>query len=857
VTALVAPHVQRIDLHYDYPAFTGLNPHDEANGGDVYAPAGTRVRLRVRADKPIASASLAMAEGRPAVPLASVDDRTVETTLALADEGAYRVVLADGDGLSSESTEYFIRLVDDRPAEVHILRPSGDQQITPLEEVTVEARAEDDFGIASMDMVYAIAGGPEKVVPFTTVSGHGLTRVGSRLIAAEDLHVKPGDVVAYYARARDVAHGKQSTLSRSEIFFLEVKPFTEEYVLADSQAMASAAGTQIESLIAAQKEIISATWNLERRSGAGRSTVDVKAVADAQSELKAKTEQATSVLRPGRRGGEVPQDQVRSGPQREPGSADPVADAVAAMGRAVQQLETRKTSEAIPHEMAALNALLRAQAEVRRRQVTQQTNGTSSAGNGRQGQDLSTLFDRELKRQQRTNYETRSQAEPQRDQKSSALDRIRDLAKRQEDLSRAQRELANAGLSDDELKRRLETLRREQEELQRQLEEVQTEGSRGSRGSTSSRGSGASGSEGSRSEGSTGSSGADMHRALEEMRRASEQLKRNDPAGAAASGQQAAQRLRDQQEKLEAGAPDARRRALGDVQLEAQQLAEAERRLSDEATRLSGDPNASDARRRLAGDQEQLADRAKALGEAARRLGGDTQGDSATREASAAAARELEQGRVPDRMREAANGLRGGAKPQDAAASTRALADALDQVARRAAGADAGGAKGETARLSDDLEQLREAQDRLARLEQQLQDARQKGAAGRTGGEGQRGQNGARAGGQGADLSKLQQGYTHELQRTRELLDRVSRGTPDSGRNMTTPEEHEWSRSAPGTEAWRSLERSETAIADRLSAARASDRLRAGGSTRVPDAYRARVAKYFEMLAAKKPGGGK
>ncbi len=53
------------------------------------------------------------------------------------------------------------------------------------------------------------------------------------------------------------------------MFFLEVKPFNEEFVAAQSQAMGGGGpATQIDTLIAAQKEIISATWNLERRSAA-------------------------------------------------------------------------------------------------------------------------------------------------------------------------------------------------------------------------------------------------------------------------------------------------------------------------------------------------------------------------------------------------------------------------------------------------------------------------------------------------------------------------------------------------------------------------------------------------------------
>ena len=864
VTALVPPHVQRIDVHYDYPAFTRLAPRDETDGGDIYAPSGTRVRLRVRTDKPVASGRLTMSEGRGAVALAPAGDRLLETTLALADDGAYRVSLADGDGLTSEGTEYFIRIVADRPADVHITRPNGDQQITPLEEIAVEAKADDDFGIAAFDLVYSVGGGPETIVPFTTVSGTALARLGSRLMAAEDLHVGPGDVIAYYARARDVPHGKPSTLSRSEIYFLEVKPFNEEYVLAQSQAMTAAAGTQIESLIAAEKEIISATWNLERRSSAGTSERDVKSVADAQAELKARTQQAASVLRGSRRrGDEPPQSRIDRQPPPRAASGEPVSEAIGAMAKAIERLETRNTTGAIPHEMSALNALLRAQAEVRRRQISQQTNGSTSFGNGRQGQDISNLFDRELKRQQRTNYEQRAQVEaPQQEPDDRALDRIRDLARRQEDLGRRLSEASR--LSEEERKRELEKLAREEEELRKQLEE----GSRSSTGAGRSTGSGSQGS-------TSADAGEGAQRALEQMQRAMSEMRRNDPAAAAARGGAAAQQLRDLESRLRGGSPGPRKRELGDLQLESQQLAEAQRRLANEADRAAKDGSAAgqDARRRAAAEQEQLAQRADALRDAAKQLGSDRAATMADRSAATGAARDLESQRVGERMRGAADGLRKGTNAADAAAQARRLADALDEVARRAGGAQAGGATGETQRLADQLDQIREARDRLARLQQQIRDAQRqqgrgvqpgRGRAGREGRDGSRGQNGSRGDGQGGEVSALQQQYARELQRTQDLLNRVERGTPDSSRGTSTPEEHEWSRSAPGTESWkqdfgewktlsddvtRSLERSEAAVAARLAAARATDRLHAGGSDRVPEAYRQRVAKYFELLA--------
>jgi hypothetical protein len=878
VTALRPARVQRIELHYDYPAFTGLPARKERDGGDVYGPAGTRVTLVVHTDKAVTGGRLAFSEGKPAVALAPAGERALESTLTLKEEASYRVSLLDGDGLSSEGIEYFIRVMDDRPPTVHILRPSGDQQITPLEEVPIEARADDDFGVASLDMVYSIGGGAETVVPFTTLGGSGVARVGSRMLAAEDLKVKPGDVIAYYARARDVARAKRSTLARSEIFFLEVKPFNEEYSLAQSQAgMQSAAGAQLEGLIAAQKEIISATWNLERRAAAGRSAADIKDIADAQAELKARAEQAAGAARQRRRIGQEPMLQIslgQRGPQ-QPSAPDPVSEAVVAMARALQQLQTQKTADAIPHEMAALNALLQAQAEIRKRQIAQQQNSGSGGGGNRQSQDLSNLFDRELKRQQKTNYETKAQVETQPEAaKDSALDKIRDLARRQEELNRRQKELAEARLSAEEKKRELEKLTREQEEIRRKAEEAARElgreGAKGASGAQGADGAGAKGADGAKGAESAKGVEQDLRRAVEQMRDAASDAQKEDAAGAAAKGEQAAQQLRKAESQMQNGSPDAKKRALGDLQLESQQVAEAQRRVAGEADRLDREGGgAADARRRLAGEKEKLADRVDALQQSAQRLGAEAAADLAAQ-------------KLGEKMRASASGMREG-KPGKLAPAEQQIAEALDKVARKINGADAGGAKGDTQQLAGQLDDVRDARERLARLEKQIADAKQSaegsrgrgnapqpGRAGQAGPEGRQGERGSSGEGSGGGLQQLQQDYNRELQRTRELMDRVQRGAPESGGRTTTPEAHEWSRSAPGTEAfkqdyaaWQSLasdvakalERAESAVAGRLAGAIAKDRLRAGGSERVPDAYRQRVSKYFESIATKKKPG--
>ena len=874
VAALHPSRVQRIELQYEYPAFTGLTPHLELDGGDIYGPAGTRVRMTVHTDKSVAAGQLAFAEGRPAVPLARLNDRTLQSIVTVTEEAAFRVGLVDPDGLASEGIEYFVRVMDDRPPEVHILRPNGDTQITPLEEVPIEARADDDFGIASLDMVFSVSGGAERVVPFTSLGGSSLARVGSRMLAAEDLRVKPGDVIAYYARARDIPRAKQSTLARSEMYFLEVKPFNEEYTLAQSQAQTGAgAAQQLEGLIASQKEIISATWNLERRAGAGKSATDVRNVADAQAELKARAEQAAGAARQRRRFGQQMPQQVappRFTPQGG-GAPDPVRDAVEAMTRALQHLQTQKTGDAIPHEMAALKALLQAQAEVRRRQVQQQQNNGGGGNGNRLGQDLSNLFDRELKRQQQTNYESKAQVETQPDaaKTETALDRIKDLARRQEELNKRQRELAEAGASAEEMKRQLEKLTRDQEELRRQAEEAVRQMTR------SANEPGGTGAESASSANVARGARQELNRALEQMRDAASQGKQDDAAGAAAKGEEAAKQLRKAEAQMQQGSPDAKRRALGDLQLESQQIAEAQRRVAGEAERLDREGGgAADVRRRLAGEKEKLADRLDVLQQSAQRLGAEpgsnAKADSRPGAVAAEAARDLTAQQLSAQMRAGAGRLRDPKGTKTAPAELQ-LAEALEKIARKINAAGAGGAKGDTAKIADQLDELRAARERLARLEKQIRDAARPGRgetpgrAGRSGQEGQQGQKGSQGEGQGSgDNPGLQQEYNKELQRTRDIIDRAQRGNPESGARMTTPEEHEWSRSAPGTEAFkqdyaawqslaadvaRALERTEAAVAGRLSNAVARDRLRAGGSERVPDAYRTRVSRYFESIA--------
>ncbi len=932
VDALDRPRIEGIDLSYVYPAFSGLQPRTETDSGDIYAPAGTQVTVTVRASKPIRAAELRATdgEGARALPLQVGGDRSAAIALTVARDGAYRIALTDTDDVDNgEDTEYFIRVMDDRPPDVRIIRPAGDRGATRLEEVVLEARAEDDYGVQSLELVYQVRGERERVVP---LGGNGQTTAvsGRHTVYLEDLDVQPGDFVSYYARARDIGRGKRSTEARSDIFFLEIKPTAQEFTAAQSSAGMGGGGGEMDDLVAAQKDVVSATWKLERRSSGGRSASDIRAVGRAQAEVREKLRQQAAMSAP-----PAPRRRRSVEPQAAEEPPAPLQLAGAAMERAVVQLDKLDTRSAITHEMEALNQLLKAEAEIRRRQLARQQGG-QGGGRGRSGnEDLSALFDQELMRQQ-TNYEQQSSVEsrPEATKGESALDRIRELARRQDELARQQQQLARDRnqLPAEEARRRLERLTREQQRLQQeaqQLAQQMQDGRQSSQGQQSQQAqngqpqgqSGQQGQAGQQAQGGQSSGGGSsqgqqarqsqqasrdrLREAAEQMSEAASQLQQQSPEAAAARGTRSAQALRDAERALQAATPGERQRAAGDVQLEARELAERQRQLAQQTGELAqpqSGATANERRRQLAGEQGRLADRVAALERQVREL---ARGADPVKDPLGQAARELQRGKTAAQLQEAATNLREGGMPRgtDLARQQRDAARVLDRVSSLAAQAGGRGT-GETQALSDRLADTRDLRDRLKALEDRIAalaqqaerearagnspDGRQGDASGQQGREGessssQRGDNGnQRAGqpgsrgsaeGQGegegrrdtlSELQELQDQYARELREAGQMIQGSQSGGADRGGRLATPEGHEFSRSAPGTEAfkqdfarWESLrkgiatamDRYEAALAQRLAEREAAERVQAPLRDRVPDRYAESVVRYYQSLS--------
>jgi hypothetical protein len=358
-----------------------------------------------------------------------------------------------------------------------------------------------------------------------------------------------------------------------------------------------------------------------------------------------------------------------------------------------------------------------------------------------------------------------------------------------------------------------------------------------------------------------------MRDVSEEMRNAASELRRQDPGQASARGSRALEKLRELQQQLESARPDERRRALGEMQLEARQLADAQRRIASELAKTAQGDAGKDAVRKLAGEQGRLAERAQQLQDAltqqAQRAEGGKKG---AQSAAGDVAKDIERQRLSERMRQTADAMRAATEdpkggrgntasrstddPRTQASSQQELARALEKAADTLASAS-GSQDGDSQKLSEQRARAQELRERLKdtsrALEQMAQqgagqagraeeagrggqagkagEAGQAGKAGKAGQVGQAGPSGSSAqkspgdtgkagqgqagggGGSGTDLDKLREQYQRQLQETKDLADQMRREDPSfargGGGGFTFDAPSSVGLSAPGTEAFK------------------------------------------------------
>jgi hypothetical protein len=158
------PYVQQLNLEYHFPSYTGLEVQKIEDGGDVAALRGTSVHVQITPTMKTTGGRL-LVNDKTTIELALQKDGTLTGSFVADADGFYRVELNAPNGEKvAASPQYTIDVLADGEPRVSFKRPGRDTSVSPIEEVFVEANADDDYGVRNLELVYSVNGGDEKVV---------------------------------------------------------------------------------------------------------------------------------------------------------------------------------------------------------------------------------------------------------------------------------------------------------------------------------------------------------------------------------------------------------------------------------------------------------------------------------------------------------------------------------------------------------------------------------------------------------------------------------------------------------------------------------------------------------------------
>ena len=383
------PYVERLELEYHFPAYTQLAPRVIENGGDIAVLRGTEIRLRAFPTMGTPAGQILFDEA-DARALTLTEDGAFTMSFEVREEGFYRIELEGPRGeMITASPQYTIDVLTDQPPSVSFVKPGRDSTASPIEEVYVEARADDDFGVQTLELTYSVNGGSEQTV---TLYGGGSTLKevsAGHTFFLEELELVPGDFVSYYAQVADNTEAEDATPVKSDLYFVQVRAFRKDFRAAESQGGGGGgggggAGADPRALSQQQREVISATFNVIRdRDGysADEYRENLVFLTLAQGRLREQVESLVTRLN----------SRVTSPDPAFRAIAQTLPMAMEEMRAAEEQLQAQNATDALPPEQRALQQLQRAEEAYEEVQVTMGGGGGGGGGGSRSAaEDLAT-----------------------------------------------------------------------------------------------------------------------------------------------------------------------------------------------------------------------------------------------------------------------------------------------------------------------------------------------------------------------------------------------------------------------------------------------------------------------------------
>ena len=710
------PYVDRLALEYHFPAYTGLEPRRVEDAGDIAAVRGTRVRVLVAPTMPVPGGRILLDSG-DSIPLAPDSAGLLVGEIQVQREGLYGIELQGPETPVMASPQYTIDILNDDAPSVVFSEPGRDTRATPIDEVFLEARADDDFGISRLDLVYSVNGQPEQTLdlyrgtkPLREVSaGH--------TFYLEELELQPGDFISYYARAadNDAIGGRKS--ATSDIYFLQITPFSRDFRQAEErgggqQGGEGAGGGEADAsgaLSQRQREIIAATFNLIRdrdEHTPKEFEENLVTIGLAQQALREQVETLTQRMN----------NRGVTGDSSFRKIAELLPRAGAEMAIATDSLRQNAPQGALPAQQRALQQLQRAEAEYRDVQVG---SGGQSQGSGGSpsAEDLADLFGLELDKL-RNQYETVERGERQQEQEQidETIERLKELAQRQE---RENEKLRLEALAQRNQRQAAETQRQmaeEAEDAARRLERLSRENRR-----------------------------PELMDAARRLKEAADAMRRSAAEGGSgntADAERALNRLGEAQRQLEQGRSTGREEDVENALGRADRLAEEQRQIADEMRGLPGaGTERADRARRLIDRKNRQADEVADLERQLDRLAAETRREQkeASRELSEAAG-SIRANNLEENIRRSRAGTQPSAPPEYVERFEEEIGEGIEELREQLTEAQAAMGRSDGQRASETLDRTRDLARGLESLRERTRAAREQEQAGEQPSQGDQGQ---------------------------------------------------------------------------------------------------------------------
>jgi len=224
------------------------------------------VTLSVQATGPLREATITGVDGQAITKqLAGADQFTF--SFAAGRKGTIRFRLVDEFGLANENVpDLQVTVRNDEPPKITLISPEGDYITTDVASVPITFELSDDFGLNTAHIVLEIPRQQAKQLAIPITKGEK-TYTFTHTVELEQYDLWVGDSILFYAQASDIDTGSAlpSRSSSSDVYFIEIRPYRQNWHPQPGGGQGSGAGATPEELLTIleyTRAILKKTWTI-------------------------------------------------------------------------------------------------------------------------------------------------------------------------------------------------------------------------------------------------------------------------------------------------------------------------------------------------------------------------------------------------------------------------------------------------------------------------------------------------------------------------------------------------------------------------------------------------------------------